>query len=127
MNPARSVPPCRALNVVAAAALLCALALPVAAADESSDGELAALDVAFEAPVRLKAGDTFISVESPGWACPTMADVDHDGLDDLVVGQFRNGHMQFCKNVAKVGEAPQFAAAQWIMTGSGRAVVPGVW
>jgi hypothetical protein len=81
----------------------------------------------FEKPVRLKAGDEFISVESPGYACPTMADVDGDGKDDLIVGQFSRGNMQFFKNVATVGESPEFAAAQWLKSGDDRLEVPGVW
>jgi hypothetical protein len=81
----------------------------------------------FEPPVRVKAGDQFVAVEAPGYACPTMADVDGDGKDDLVVGQFNQGHMQFCKNVAETGKAPKFAAAKWITSGNSRAVVPGVW
>ena len=35
--------------------------------------------------------------------------------------------MMFCRNVAGEGETPKFAAAEWIMTGGDRAVVPGVW
>ena len=81
----------------------------------------------FETPVRLKAGDEFVAVEAPGYACPTLADVDEDGKLDLVVGQFNNGHMQFCKNVAEDGEPPKFAAAEWIQSGDERAEVPGVW
>ncbi len=81
----------------------------------------------FESPVRIRAGDEFIAVESPGFACPTLADVDGDGREDLVVGQFNQGHMQFCKNVAADGKSPRFAAAEWIMSGDDRAIVPGVW
>jgi len=81
----------------------------------------------FEQPVRLKAGEEFISVESPGYACPTMADIDGDEKLDLVVGQFRNGNMQFCKNVAASGESPRFAAAEWLKSGEDRTTVPGVW
>ena len=78
------------------------------------------------APVRIKAGGEFIAVDSPGYACPTMADVDGDGLKDLIVGQFSGGNMQFCKNIAKQG-LPDFAEPEWLMTGNERAIVPGVW
>ena len=81
----------------------------------------------FASPTRIKAGDVFISVESPGYACPTVADVDGDGKVDLVVGQFRNGHMQFCRNIGATGKEPKFAAAEWLKTGDQRAEVPGVW
>lgn len=81
----------------------------------------------FAEPVRIKAGGDFVSVESPGYACPTITDVDGDGKEDLVVGQFRSGHMQFCRNVSAKGEKPKFAAPEWIMTGEDRAEVPGVW
>ena len=81
----------------------------------------------FESPVRIEAGGEVVSVGAPGYACPTMADVDGDGSEDLVVGQFRDGNMQFCRNIAATGEPPKFAAATWLMTGDSRAVVPGVW
>lgn len=80
----------------------------------------------FEKPVRIKAGAEFVTVESPGYACPTLADVDGDGLEDLIVGQFSQGHMQFCKNIGKQGNTPEFASSVWIKTGEARAVVPGV-
>ena len=84
-------------------------------------------DYEFAEPVRLKAGDEFVMVESPGYACPTMADVDGDGKEDLVVGQFNSGQMQFFKNVADADAEPEFAKGEWLMTGGERAVVPGVW
>ena len=84
-------------------------------------------DYQFETPVRVQAGGEYVSVESPGYACPTMADVDGDGKEDLVVGQFSQGNMQFFKNVARTGYPPEFAQAEWIKTGNERAVVPGVW
>lgn len=82
----------------------------------------------FEKPFRIKAGDEYIAVESPGYACPTMADVDGDGLEDLVVGQFNKGLMWFCKNVAESpSETPQFDKADWIRSDGEPAEVPGVW
>ena len=79
------------------------------------------------APVRIKAGGEFIAVEAPGYACPTMADVDGDGREDLIVGQFSGGNMQFCRNIAKTNETPAFDKPEWLMTGDERAIVPGVW
>ena len=81
----------------------------------------------FEAPVRLQADGEYIATESPGYACPTVADVDGDGKQDLVVGQFNKGNMLSCKNIAADGQPPEYAAAEWIKTGDERAVVPGVW
>ena len=81
----------------------------------------------FETPVRLMAGGEYVAVESPGYACPTMADVDGDGKLDLVVGQFNGSKMHFCKNIAADAAAPEFAKAEWIQSGSDAAQVPGVW
>ena len=91
------------------------------------DIQLKDLTFQFKKPVRIKAGGKVVSVESPGYACPTMADVDGDGKPDLVVGQFRNGNMQFCKNVAAPGQDPEFASAEWLKVGDDRLEVPGVW
>lgn len=100
---------------------------PKANTQDSADGKHAEVSPLFENPVRIRAGGEIVAVESPGYACPTMADVDGDGKQDLVVGQFRNGNMQFCKNVASENEPPQFAKAEWLMSGDDRATVPGVW
>ncbi len=81
----------------------------------------------FAPPVRLLAGDEPISVEAPGYACPTIADVDGDGKQDLVVGQFSGGSMQLFKNIAEINEPPRFTDAGWIKSDGNRAKVPGVW
>ena len=80
----------------------------------------------FETAFRIKAANTPISVESPGYACPTIADVDGDGVDDLVVGQFRQGKMKWYRNAAKSNQTPDYEPGQWIESGSEPAEVPGV-
>lgn len=81
----------------------------------------------FEAPVRVRGGDGFVKVEEPGYACPTLFDIDGDGKKDLVVGQFNGGKMRVYK--ARVGEAGRgtFGAGEWLMAGGKVAEVPGVW
>lgn len=80
----------------------------------------------FAPGVMLLASGEPISVESPGYACPTIADFDGDGVDDLVVGQFNGGKMSWYKNVASSDKAPKYASHQWIKTGDKPAEVPGV-
>ena len=80
----------------------------------------------FESGMILQVNGEPIAVESPGYACPTIADVDSDGVDDLVVGQFNRGKMHFHKNLSKSDEIPKYASQQWIMTGPEPAQVPGI-
>ena len=77
----------------------------------------------FATPVRLKGGDTAVRVESPGYACPTWADVDGDGKKDLIVGQFAQGKMRVFKNLG----GTKFAAGEWLKAEGKVAEVPGVW
>jgi hypothetical protein len=79
--------------------------------------------VEFAAPVRLKAGGAVIRVESPGFACPCLADVDGDGIMDLLVGQFNKGKIQFFKGLGK----GKFAKGTWLQADGKVAEVPGVW
>ena len=77
----------------------------------------------FTSPVRLKAEDGYVRVESPGWAAPCWHDVDRDGKKDLVVGQFRGGKMRIYRNL---GEG-KLAEGRWLEAGGQVAEVPGVW
>ncbi len=77
----------------------------------------------FEAPQRLKAGDEFIRVESPGWACPALADMNGDGKLDLLVGQFNKGKIRVYSGQGGL----KFAAGEWLKAEGDVAEVPGVW
>lgn len=77
----------------------------------------------FESPVRLKGGDEFVKVESPGWAAPCLADIDRDGKPDLLVGQFNKGKIRVYKGLG----GTKFAAGEWLKAEGDVAEVPGVW
>jgi hypothetical protein len=77
----------------------------------------------FEPPVRLKAGDAAIRVESPGYAAPCWADVDGDGKKELLVGQFSGGKIRVFKHLG----AEKFAPGSWLQAEGKVAEVPGVW
>ncbi|MEW6305243.1 MAG: hypothetical protein AB1705_17335 [Verrucomicrobiota bacterium] len=79
--------------------------------------------VEFEKPVRLKGGDAFVRVESPGYAAPCLADLDGDGRKDLLVGQFRDGKIRVFKGLG----GARFAAGDWLKAEGRVALVPGVW
>lgn len=77
----------------------------------------------FESPVRLTAEGAPVRVESPGYAAPCWADINGDGLKDLLVGQFSKGQIKVYKNLGK----GKLAAGEWLKTGDSVAEVPGVW
>ena len=86
-------------------------------------GSLAVGAAEFESPVRLKGGENYVRVESPGWAAPSLADVDGDGKKDLLVGQFNKGKIQVYKGLG----GSQFGAGEWLKAEGKVAEVPGVW
>lgn len=77
----------------------------------------------FSEPVLLMAGGEPIATDAPGYAAPCWADVNGDGLKDLVVGQFDDGKMKVYRSDGKGG----FAPGEWLQAGGKTAEVPGVW
>ena len=80
----------------------------------------------FAKPVLLQAGGVPIKVDAPGYACPSWADWDGDGKNDLLVGQFAKGKIRFFKNEGGDG-LPKLRAGELLLTGDKPAEVPGVW
>ena len=75
----------------------------------------------FEPPIRLKAGETAIRVESPGFAAPCLANVN--GKSQLFVGQFNLGKIQVFEHLG----VASFAPGKWLEAEGTVAEVPGVW
>jgi hypothetical protein len=77
----------------------------------------------FQPPVRLKAGDAAVRVESPGYAAPCLADLDGDGKKELLVGQFAKGKIRVFKHMGD----ENFEPGEWLQAEGTVAEVPGVW
>ena len=77
----------------------------------------------FKPPTRLRAGKTFLRVESPGLACPCWADINGDGKMHLLVGQFNQGKIRVFEHL----EGEKFAPGNWLQAAGDVAEVPGVW
>lgn len=77
----------------------------------------------FAPPYRVVAGGNAIKVESPGYACPCLADIDGDGIPDLLVGQFNKGKIKVFKGLGK----GVFGPGEWLQAEGQPAEVPGVW
>lgn len=88
---------------------------------------LAAADYSFSEPRQLNGGDKPIEVESPGYAAPSLADLNGDGVPDLLVGQFRDGKLGFYKGSKSEDGKLSFGAHEWLQAGGEVAKIPGVW
>lgn len=77
----------------------------------------------FAPPIRLKAGDAAIRVDSPGYAAPCWADLNADGKPCLLVGQFSQGKIRVFKHL----KGEKFAPGEWLRADGDVAEVPGVW
>ena len=105
-----------------------ALGLPSPAKDNDDDDVAADVPVRiekglFHAPVRLTAADGIID-SGPAWghSSPWIVDVDGDGIQDLVVGDF-SGHFRFYRNRG-TNTKPRYARAVNLQAGGVDAVVP---
>lgn len=79
----------------------------------------------FEEPVRLKADGKIISIPY-GYSFPTSVDLDLDGLNDLLVGEYyKRGEIYFYKNIG-TKKAPKYSKAKNLMIGQKVLTVPGV-
>jgi hypothetical protein len=65
-----------------------------------------ALDPGLEPPRLAKSAGRPIQIEG-GHLAPVMADLDGDGADDLIVGDFEPGGIRFFRNLGRRG-SPEF-------------------
>ena len=70
--------------------------------------QTAALSKELEQPVRIEAAGKPIDTET-GHAAPFVCDFDGDGVQDLLVGQFKNGQLWIYHNEG-TNSKPQLAA-----------------
>ncbi len=104
----------RRTSIAAAAILLVAGSLQPAFAGDSA---------IFEKPVRLEADGKIIDTGNRlGHSGPTMADVDGDGIPDLVVGDF-SGQFRVYPNLVRTG-MPRLGPMKYLMAGGVPAKVP---
>jgi hypothetical protein len=79
-------------------------------------------DEVFEQPIRLQAADSYVDTgEAWGHSGPTIADVDGDGLRDLVVGDF-SGKFRLYRNLGTEA-TPRYAAVEYLQAGGQAAQV----
>lgn len=96
------------------AAMASALALTAGIVVADGDAQPAAKDPGnrLADPVKLIASDEAINVDV-GHAHPLMADLDGDGVRDLLVGQFGGGKLRLYRNAGTNAE-PSFTAFDYV-------------
>jgi hypothetical protein len=117
------------LKFTGLAAACLALALPMGAAPSDDPGDVPEDKPArvekdlFDPPVRLEAAGRVID-SGPSWGhCgPWVADVDGDGVQDLVVGDF-SGLFRYYRNEG-TNQKPRYAKAVNLQAGGTDAKVP---
>jgi len=79
--------------------------------------------VEFQSPVRLLADGEPVRAEEPGYAAPCLADIDQDGVKDLLVGQYNDGKIAVYKGLSD----GKFGKRKWLQASGEVAMVPDVW
>ena len=92
------------------------LSLAITGADEAAVAE------DLSPGVKIMAGDEAIDVEI-GHAAPWYADLNGDGANDLLVGQFGGGKLRIYRNEG-TNAAPQFSTFEFLQAGGAEASVP---
>ena len=81
----------------------------------------------FHPPVILTHENGPASSEGPGYAAPCLADIDGDGKEELLVGQFRGGNIAVYPIKDLTVKSGQLGAPKWLESKGKRIEVPGVW
>ena len=98
------------------------LTLLIGAGLLSASAAQAATSSELQTPFRVEADGKVIETEG-GNAVPCLMDFDKDGIQDLLVGQFKDGKVRvFCNVGSKT--APKFGAGVWLKAGGADARVP---
>lgn len=74
-------------------------------------------------PMQILAHGVPIDISREGQACPLFADVDGDGLRDLLVGEAWGGRLRVYHNLG-TSQAPKFGDYEWLRAGDRVARVP---